>query len=253
MKKQTLRFISRPTPFLQEKERLYLEVRRREGRLLSDKDLQQLPDVDASNPNNREWRWRRRSFGRFLACCRRLSAGREQFRLLDLGCGNGWMANRLAENPAWEVWATDLNVPELEQGARLFERPNLHFVYADVMQGDMPGQYFDVIVLAASVQYFSDFAALIETLLKLLKTGGEIHILDSPFYKNEVERDAARQRTAAYYSRVGVPEMADYYHHHIHQDAKTAGAVDLNGHWGAVVLQKTKWLPPFPWYRIRGA
>lgn len=273
-------FLTDPALF-REKERLYLEVRRREGRIFPDDVVRQLPFVSKSNPYAREWVWRRRTSERFLSflsALQRENAGRTgsyRMTILDLGCGNGWLANRLAENPEWEVWAMDVNEEELKQGARLFGRENLRFVYADVLSsptvnrwaegqilpdfriqptvlpvGASAGQ-FDIVVLAASVQYFPDLEQLIFSLKKCLKRGGQIHILDSPFYKNESERAAARQRTLEYYTKLGVPEMAAFYHHHLRADIEKLGGKNLNDRLTVRFLQKTKWLAPFPWIRLR--
>lgn len=245
MEHTQVNFLSSPALF-QEKEGLYLEVRRREGRVLSDAVVKNLPEISASNPYAWEWKLRARSLNRLK---RKLSKNAE-LRLLDLGCGNGWMANRLAENPHWKVWAVDLNQEELEQGARLFGRQNLKFVYADVLQGVLSENHFDVIVLAAATQYFPDLEALLVTLRKLLTTRGEIHFVDAPFYKNNAEKVAAGQRSLAYYSKLGMPEMAQYYHHHCLRDAEKLGAKNLNSALKIKLLQKLKWLAPFPWLRF---
>lgn len=235
-------FISSPALF-QKKEGLYLEVRRREGRVLPDEVLKTLPDIAPSSPYAGEWKLRARSLNRLK---NHLPEG-SNLQILDLGCGNGWMANRLAENPLWNVWAVDLNQEELEQGARLFGRKNLKFVYAEVLQDVLPKNHFDVILLAASVQYFPDLSGLLAVLRKLLKTRGEIHILDAPFYKNEAAKSAAQHRTLAYYTKVGVPEMAEYYHHHLRSESEKLGATDQNKSLKIKLLQKIKWLAPFPW------
>jgi SAM-dependent methyltransferase len=272
MENSKIHFLSDPA-FFQEKEKIYLEVRRREGRIFPDEVVRALPFVSKSNPYAKEWVWRRRSFERFLSCCKHLSALRGEnvewtdsdrmtkngvvgedanngkFCILDLGCGNGWLANRLAENPDWEVWAADVNEEELAQGARLFGRENLQFVYVDTLSDVLP-QRFDLAVLAASVQYFPDLEQLIFFLKKHLKPGSEIHILDSPFYKNEKEQAAARRRTLEYYTKLGVPEMAAFYHHHLWADVEKLGGVNLNNRLEIKFLQKIKWLAPFPWVKM---
>ncbi len=241
-------FLSSPALF-QEKEGRYLEVRRREGRVLSDEVVKKLPGMLPSNPYTREWKFRARSLNRL----KKHLLKDTQLQILDLGCGNGWMANRLAENPHWKIWAVDLNQEELEQGARLFGRQNLKFVYADVLQGVLPENQFDVIVLAAAIQYFPDLEALLVVLRKLLTTKGEIHIIDAPFYKKKAEKAAAGQRSLAYYSKVGVPEMAQFYHHHLLAEAENLGAENLNGALKIKILQKLQWLAPFPWLCFNGS
>lgn len=245
----SLTILSDPALY-REKERLYLNTRNREGRVLSDEAAKELPFIPDSSPFSREWALRRRSFGRLERYLIRRFSG-IQARILDLGCGNGWMANRLARQTNWELVAADLNLPELEQGNRLFGRNNLRFVYADILQSPFPKHTFDLIVLAASVQYFPDLKALTEVLYHALKPEGEIHIIDSPFYRNEVEKAAAAQRSREYYAGLGVPEMAQYYHHHLWPDRRNMGAENLNNRLFIRILQKTGYLAHFPWLVLR--
>lgn len=233
-------------PKYPEKEALYLEVRHREGRVLADEVVKNLPLVSKLSLYAKEWTWRQRSFQRFMASLPKESP----LRILDLGCGNGWMANRLAENPNWEVVAIDLNQEELEQGARLFGRSNLKFYYADILEDKYPNQHFDIILLAASVQYFPDLRLLIEELRKHLASMGQIHLLDSPCYKTREDQTAAHQRTSDYYQKIGVPEMARFYHHHGWEVVKALGGKDLNNTLWINILQKTGWLSPFPWLKF---
>jgi SAM-dependent methyltransferase len=243
-------FFSDPAAFAVQEQR-YLRVRRLEGRVLGDAELRRLPAVPTGDPLAREWRWRARALGRLVAHLRRKTV---PLRILDLGCGNGWMANRLAAQPHWALLAVDLNEAELRQGARLFGRGNLRFVYADVFGENAAGQtfrqafgQFDVVLLAASVQYFPDLGRLVAHLRGLLRPGGEIHLLDSHFYPDAAACQAARQRSADYYARLGVPEMADFYHHHALPDIQALGGRSLNRHWWTRLQQKMRWLSLLEW------
>lgn len=232
-----------------QKEQLYLEVRSREDRVLTDEQLLDLPVVRKPAARAREWRWRKRSFQRLDNYLNNRYPNRP-IRVLDLGCGNGWMSNLLATNPLRTVTAVDVNEPELEQARRVFQRENLQFVYGDVMKGGFQAHSFDVIVLAASVQYFPHLPELISVLKRLLASNGEIHILDSPFYIDKMAAMAARKRTKAYYEQLGVPEMDTFYHHHLWQEARELRAVDLNSGFGTSLSRWLKYLGPFPWLRI---
>ncbi|MBL7828345.1 MAG: class I SAM-dependent methyltransferase [Saprospiraceae bacterium] len=223
----------------------YLTVRRLEGRVLDDMGVLALPEVSSLNAKHKEWKWRSRTFRRFVNYLK--GRYKSNICILDLGCGNGWMSNRMAENSAWDVWGVDVNMEELEQADRLFSRENLQFYFGQVSAGVLPELYFDVIVLAASIQYFSDFSQLIIALKRSLKQGGEIHIIDSPFYVNTEQQAKARLRTINYYEKMGVPEMAAFYHHHLRNDAIGAGAIDRNNNFPVMALQKLKYLAPFPW------
>lgn len=242
-----------PAPY-EQKERLYRKARQAEGRWLSDEALRGLPEQAPYPALRQEWRWRRRSFVRFERYLEYKNRPGAPHRLLDLGCGNGWMSNRLAQHPQRTVWGMDLNMEELTQATRVFGRENLRFIYADVENSPDLTQSvgtFDYIVLAASVQYFPDLTRLLRSLQVLLRPGGEVHLLDSAFYPDESARKAAYQRSEAYYTRIGVPEMAGHYYHHVWPEARQLGAENLNASVKTLFLQQLKWLPPFPWLRFR--
>ena len=133
---------------------------------------------------------------------------------LEIGCGNGWFANAISESPGMEtVVGLDINKPELEQAARVFPDAKIRWFLSDIYQWDARNIQFDLIVLNASFQYFANADRLIKQCKRLLNKGGELHILDSPFYHTE-ELVAAHNRSKTYYQNLGVPEMASNYHHH---------------------------------------
>lgn len=192
-------------------ENLYLKVRENEGRIYTDSDVKNLPDIESDHPLYREWQIRGMSLNRLIDY---LTQKSRPTAILDLGSGNGWMANRLAQIPDSNVYAVDLNRTELEQGARVFSSTaSLRFIYGDIFDGIFQPASFDLILLASSVQYFSDIQKLIKRLLELLKKYGEIHFIDSPFYtkKSAVE---AKRRSIDYYQKLGYPGMADFYFQH---------------------------------------
>lgn len=244
----TIQFLSETAP-REAKEALYLAVRNREGRVLCDEQVAQLPDKSPHPSLAKEWKWRRRSCARLLRRIKHIekSRGSQGFKILDLGCGNGWMAARLAAQSAREVWAADLNITELEQGCRVFPRDNLHFVYGDILQDVFPAGYFDAVVMAASLQYFRDIQALLASIRRVLKPGGFLEIIDSPFYPSQTAQAAARERSRQYFRQVGYPEMIDYYHHHLPDGLLQSGGRDLNRSFWYKMLQKAGYYAPFLW------
>jgi ubiquinone/menaquinone biosynthesis C-methylase UbiE len=189
----------------------YIELRRKENRLYNDEELSQLPLIVKNHPHHGEWLMRKRSCNRLL---HHLQKKQSPQKILEVGCGNGWLAHRLAGIPGCKVIGTDINFTELQQAARVFSHiPNLQFIYCDIHSEILASMEFDCIVLASCIQYFSSLPDTIQFLLGKLKQNGEIHILDSPFYKSE-EIDKAKQRTMDYYRELGFPEMANYYFHH---------------------------------------
>ncbi len=190
---------------------VYLRARRSEGRILPDAEVAILPHVALGHPHLDEWQVRKHSTGSLFAY---LASQHRPIRLLDLGCGNGWLSHRLSTIEQSQVDAVDINKVELSQAVTVFgHKENLRFVFGDIFEGILLHKRYDYIVLASAIQYFESLPHLLEQLLEPLKPDGEIHILDSPIYAvSEVRR--ARERTEAYYQSIGIPEMAGFYHHH---------------------------------------
>lgn len=187
--------------------RLYLTVREKEQRVLTDAQVKKLPHL-----NFYEWRLRKKSTERFVNY---IASKNTALTILDIGCGNGWFSNKIAKvSVENEIIGLDVNREELEQAAAVFKNKNLKFVYADIFNSsELFKAEFDVITLNGAIQYFADFRALMMVLKAFLKPEGEIHIIDSPFY-NVWEIPKAKERTKAYYTKLGVPEMTAHYHHH---------------------------------------
>ena len=260
----------------------YLRVRALEGRLYPDDVAAGLPSVPASHPLHAEWRIRARSAARLLAHLRGLG---RRLAVVDAGCGNGWLANAIASLDGTSVVGIDVNGLELAQANRVFGgRPNLRFVRADILclpdapaangapatsgrpttsgPPTMPGRpavsglpaHSDVVVLASVVQYVADLPALLRRLRSWLAVDGEIHVLDSPFYR-PADVAAARERTARHYADLGVPEMAEAYHHHRLDELAEFEPTFLQRP-GMVAERVARLVPgrrssPFPWLRIR--
>lgn len=219
----------------------YLRVRKNENRLLTDEDILKLPHL-----KRYEWPLRIKSTQRFLDY---LSNKKSELTILDIGCGNGWFTNKIATASSKNIIiGLDVNKLELEQATRLFKSKNLSFVYADIFEVDTVfDAQFDIITLNGSIQYFEGFKATIVKLKTFLKPKGEIHIIDSPFYKSEDIHDA-KKRTLKYYSKIEVPEMAANYFHH---DRKLVQNFEIlyqkkNTFWDKVTKRNDS---PFSWMR----
>lgn len=192
-------------------EDLYTRLRQKEGRMYSDEEVATLPYIHNSHPHYKEWVIRKRSCKALVSYINHKGTFSS---ILDVGCGNGWMAARLATDTNAEVTGLDINLKELEQARRVFKKTmGLGFTYGDLESDVLADKKFDIIIFAASIQYFSSLKKLIDSALEHLTLFGEIHILDSPFYKQQ-EIEAARQRTKEYYNSTGFAEMSAYYYHH---------------------------------------
>src|SRR5262245_7655081 len=108
---------------------LSLRVRETQGRLDSHDIVKCLPSIPNAHPFASEWRLRSASASRLIQYLSRQS---KPVRMLDLGCGNGWLSNQLHKS-GHDVTGVDQNHYELKQAARLFSTDSsLLFLEADI-------------------------------------------------------------------------------------------------------------------------
>ena len=198
-------------------ENLYLQVREKEKRINTDEETAMLPSVSSQHLYFKEWKLRGYSFKKLVQY---LKNKNRLLNILEVGCGNGWLSAGLAATVPGTITGIDINSSELEQAKRVFgEKENLKFLQGDIQNQFLPDNFFDIIVFAASVQYFPSLKRIIQTAQQHLHPVGEIHILDSPFYKRS-ELEGAKDRTRKHYSSLGFSEMSSYYFHHCIDELK---------------------------------
>jgi ubiquinone/menaquinone biosynthesis C-methylase UbiE len=196
-------------------EKLYIQLRKKEQRFYTDDEVRSLPQITASHAHYKEWLLRSRSCKWLI---RYLGKKRKSLHILEVGCGNGWLSAQLAKNISGQVVGMDINKEELAQAERVFSAiSNLKFIQGDIRSAPLGQDSFDIIIFAASLQYFSSLDEIIRSAFQYLKADGEIHIIDTLFYRAS-HVAAARQRTKDYYNSLGFPEAADYYFHHCLED-----------------------------------
>jgi SAM-dependent methyltransferase len=189
----------------------YHNVRLSEQRIYTNQQIAKLPDIEADHVHAREWIVRKRSSEQVIQLLKKKKA---KLNILEVGCGNGWLSAKLSEIENATVTGIDVNRIELMQAVTTFEKKNnLHFIYGDIRTAQLISHNYDIIVFAASIQYFPSLPEIITKALSLLNEDGEIHIVDTPLYdKNEI--DNAAMRTKNYYISIGFEEMSSYYFHH---------------------------------------
>lgn len=233
-------------------EQIYLSLRKKENRLYSDEIVRHLPHLAPDKALEHEWLIRSASMNKMIAYLKKKGTHK---RILEVGCGNGWFANKLASNLRVDVMALDINEVELRQGARVFSPRNLSFVYGDIFTINLPVK-FDFIILASSVQYFPNIQSLIKRLLELIVPEGEIHIIDSPIYPSEEALSGAKKRSVAHFTELGYPKMAEYYFHHTMEDIGIFNIKVLENPEAIIPKIKRKLFSKnqtvFPWIVIKG-
>jgi ubiquinone/menaquinone biosynthesis C-methylase UbiE len=223
----------------------YFALRDKEGRIMTDEELQHLPEVFPGHPYAQEWKLRASSCGQLKHY---LEKKDKPLSILEVGCGNGWLSHRLSYIQQSQILALDINKQELCQAERVFaHKKNIKFCLGTI-HDLLAGLRFDVIIFAASIQYFPDFKKTISTCLDVLENGGELHILDSKFYgENEVAE--AKLRSLDYFQSVNEPEMQQFYFHHCFDVLHNFKfRILYNPH--SLVNKLLKNASPFYWIRI---
>jgi ubiquinone/menaquinone biosynthesis C-methylase UbiE len=229
-------------------EREYIALREKENRIYSDEDLRKLPSVSDSK-TQKEWKIRKHSADKL---CKYLQQ-KKPASILELGCGNGWLCNYLSQHISAEICGVDINETELSQAARVFSSDRVSFVYADIFTDVFSTLKVDVVILASSIQYFSDVRRLIRKLQPMLTADGEIQIIDSPLYENRTESLAARQRSELYFTTGDHVRMREYYFHHCYQDLDGTN-YQIQNHKASGLKKLFSFATnesPFPWIRIK--
>jgi SAM-dependent methyltransferase len=90
-------------------------------------------------------------------------------RVVDLGCGEGGLAVRLAEAGAADVLAVDASEQML---AAATPHPRVRYQRADLASFDVPPASVDVVVSSMAVHYVEDFDDLVARITRWLAPGG---------------------------------------------------------------------------------
>jgi len=225
-------------------ENLYIGIRDREKRLLTDCQLMFLPDIEPTHIHYKEWQIRKHSSQKLIAYLKKKN---KPLRILEIGCGNGWLSSNLAAIRNSNVIGLDINWLEIEQAKRVFKKSNLEFMCEYFYPGMFQLINFDVIVFAASISYFPVLKNILRDALACLAADGEIHIMDTPFYKPD-EIAGAAQRSNNHFKMLGYPEMGQYYFHHTMNDIKQFNYKFLAN--PQSLINRIKKTEPFYWISI---
>lgn len=228
-------------------EKRYIGCRSKEKRMYTDEEVMRLPDCPTSHPHYSEWNLRRRSFEKLH---KYLAGQKKPLNILEIGCGNGWLSHRLSSIPRSRITGLDINFTEIQQAARVFNGcQKIKFIYGDIRSGILYGREFDIIVFAASIQYFPALDEILELCLEHIAPTGEIHITDSRFYTDK-SIPAARERSYDHFRSLGFPEMADHYFHHKFSDLDQFNYKVLFDPASIINRLRPNALP-FPWINIK--
>lgn len=166
----------------------YEMIRKAEGRGSESADYyRSLPFKDTTKKFEKQWAIRAKSYQALIKqIIIPLEAEHPRpLRILDLGAGNSWLANRLALR-ANHVTAVDLLLNTYDGlGARVYYETDFTSVQAEFDYLPFRDYKFDLLIFNSSLHYSTSYQLSLKEAVRVLKPKGQIVIMDSPLYKNE--------------------------------------------------------------------
>jgi 2-polyprenyl-3-methyl-5-hydroxy-6-metoxy-1,4-benzoquinol methylase len=117
----------------------------------------------------------------------------QELRILDVGCGTGWMSERLSR--FGQVTAIDIADEVLER-ARI-RAPQVDFITADFLETDLGASRFDVVVALESLSHVADQSKYLKQIATVLRPGGSLMLATQN--RPVMERNIRRLRNPGYY------------------------------------------------------
>ena len=184
--------------------------------------LLNLPNRDTTGRQTKKWRVKARSSDSLFQLLQTLTP----HRVLDLGSGVGWLANRLSRQ-GHEAFAVDMVQDDvlglraaetyLQAGAT-FER-----IWAELERPPFLTGVFDAVICNASLHYAVSLEAAIAEVSRILRSGGVLVIMNSPIHndvRSAVRAELSFQRRL---SMLGASEdLISRYHHFVRSRLEAA-------------------------------
>ncbi|OSC36880.1 class I SAM-dependent methyltransferase [Mycobacterium decipiens] len=97
-------------------------------------------------------------------------------RVLDVGCGDGFLAARLAQRIP-DVTAVDVDAPVLQRAQARFAQAPVRWLHGDIMTAELPNAGFDAVVSNATLHHIEDTRAALSRLASLMTPGGTLAVI----------------------------------------------------------------------------
>ncbi len=173
-------------PLFAQFRREYEAVRRAEGRGGSLEYYRALPERDLTGRMPGDWQVRRASFSALIKNVLNPLEDRaaQPLRILDLGAGNGWLSNRLAQR-GHTVAAVDLADNDFDGlGCYRYYASSFTPVQAEFDHLPFVAGTVDLVIFNASLHYSTDYAVTLGEAYRVLAPQRLVAVMDSPVYND---------------------------------------------------------------------
>ena len=207
-----------------------------------------LPGRDSTGRRSREWRVKARSMEALFGLLDRTKPA----RIVDLGCGTGWLAHHLARRGS-DVFAVDIVRSEAVglKAAEAFLRngPPFERIWGELEHPPFQTSCIDAVICNASLHYTPDLEGTLREAARILRPGGLFVVMNSPVHHDPDSASRAEQGFRRKLRGDGATEaVASSYHHFVWDDLSESirlalGSVhetnfDLG--WGFVTTRRLK-------------
>lgn len=100
----------------------------------------------------------------------------ETVSVLDVGCGDGFLAARLAQRIP-SVTAVDLDEPVLQRAQARFPESNVRWINGDIMTVPLSPPVFEAVVTNAALHHLGDTPTALRRLKTLVAPGGTLAVV----------------------------------------------------------------------------
>ena len=107
--------------------------------------------------------------------------GKSAWHYLDVGCGVGTAAGKIAETSDWTVTGIDIDPKQIQAAKNGGVRPNLQYKVMDATKLEFADGAFDVVASHMATHHIPDWRRALSEMIRVLRSGGYLIYTDFVF------------------------------------------------------------------------